>query len=97
MSIETRPMTVVDEVHTANAKTLQDMCNVLEKEIVAYIKILNLVTTEAAKKGITTERYQGYISIATGLKGQFDRLGDMLNLTITNFVEMIDKADSYLY
>lgn len=97
MRLETRPMILVDKIHTANAKTLQDMCNLLEKELAAYIKILNLLTDEAAKKGITTERYQGYISIATGLKGQFDRLGDMLNLTITNFVEMIDEADSYLY
>ena len=97
MKPETRPMTVVDETHAANGKTLQEMCNFLEEEIAQYIKILNLVTTEAAKKGITTERFQGYISIASGLKGQLERLGNLLNITTTNFVEMIDKADSYLY
>ena len=97
MSFETRPMTVVDETHAANGKTLQEMCIFLEKEIAQYIKILNLVTTEAAKKGITTERYQEYISMVSGLKGQLERLGNMLNITTTNFVDMIDKADSYLY
>lgn len=97
MKLETRPMTVVDETHAANAKTLQEMCNFLEKEITQYIKILNQVTNEAAKKGITTERYQEYISMVSGLKGQLERLGNMLNATATDFVSMIDTADSYLY
>lgn len=95
--MHTRSVTVVDEAHTAAGKTLQDMCNLLDKEITAYVKILNQVTAEAAKAGHTTTRYQEYASLVTGLQGQLGRLGEMLNATATNYVSMIDDADSYLY
>lgn len=95
--MNTRSMTVVDESHTAAGKTLQDMCNLLDTEIAEYIKILGQVTSEAAKAGLTTTRYQGYAEIVSGLQGQLGRLGDMLNATTTNFVSEIDAADSYLY
>lgn len=95
--MNTRSMTVVDDSHTAAGKTLQEMCNLLEDEIRIYIKILNQVTTEAAKAGHTTTRYQEYAGIVSGLQGQIRRLGDMLNATATNYVSMIDDADSYLY
>ena len=95
--MRTRSMTVVDEVHTAAGKTLQEMCNLLDKEIATYIKILNQVTSEAAKEGLTTTRYQEYASLVSGLKGQLGRLGNMLNTTTTDFTAQIDAADSYLY
>lgn len=95
--MNTRSMTVVDEFHTSAGKTLQDMCDLLDTEIAEYIKILNRVTTEAAKAGHTTTRYQDYASLVSGLQGQLGRLGDMLNATATNYVSMIDDADSYLY
>ncbi len=95
--MKTRGMTIVDEFHTAAGETLQKMCNLLDTEIAEYIKILNQVTTEAAKAGHTTTRYQEYASLASGLQGQLGRLGDMLNATATNFVSEIDAADSYLY
>ena len=95
--MNTRSMTVVDESHAAAGKTLQDMCNLLDTEIAEYIKILNRVTTEAAKAGHTTTRYQEYAGLVTGLKGQLERLGTMLNSTATNFVADINAADSYLY
>lgn len=95
--MNTRSMTVVDEAHSAAAKTLQDMCNLLDTEITEYIRILNRVTTEAAKAGHTTTRYQEYAGIVSGLQGQLGRLGDMLSVTATNFVADIDSADSYLY
>lgn len=95
--MNTRGMIVVDEAHSAAGKTLQEMCNLLDKEIATYINILNRVTTEAAKAGHTTTRYQEYAGLVTGLKGQLERLGTMLNSTATNFVADIDAADSYLY
>ena len=93
----TKSRTVVDDAHTAAGKTLQEMCDFLETEIGAYINILNRVTTEAAKEGLTTTRYQEYVGIISGLKGQLSRLGNMLNSAATNFVADIDSADSYLY
>lgn len=95
--MNTRGMIVVDEAHSAAGKTLQEMCNLLDKEIATYINILNRVTTEAAKAGHTTTRYQEYAGLVTGLKGQLERLGTMLNSTATNFVTDINAADSYLY
>ena len=95
--MNTRSMTVVDEAHSDAAKTLQDMCNQLDTEITEYIGILNRVTTEAAKAGHTTTRYQEYAGIVSGLQGQLGRLGNMLSVTATNFVADIDSADSYLY
>lgn len=95
--MRTRSMTVVDEVHTAAGKTLQEMCNLLDKEITTYVSILNQVTTEAAKEGLTTARYEEYASLVSGLRGQLGRLGNMLNATTTDFVAQIDAADSYLY
>ena len=95
--MNTRSMTVVDEFHTAAGKTLQDMCNLLDTEIATYIRILNQVTTDAAKAGHTTTRYQEYASLVSALQGQLGRLGTMLNLTATDFVSVIDTADSYLY
>jgi len=95
--MNTRGMIVVDEAHSAAGKTLQEMCNLLDKEIATYINILNRVTTEAAKAGHTTTRYQEYAGLVTGLKGQLERLGTMLNSTATNFVADINAADSYLY
>ena len=95
--MNTRGMIVVDEAHSAAGKTLQEMCNLLDKEIATYINILNRVTTEAAKAGNTTTRYQEYAGLVTGLKGQLERLGTMLNSTATNFVADINAADSYLY
>ena len=88
---------VVDDAHAAAGETLQKMCNLLETGIGTYIKILNQVTTEAAKAGVTTERYEGYAGMVSGLQGQLGRLGDMLSLTATNFVADINAADSYLY
>lgn len=95
--MNTRGMIVVDEAHSAAGKTLQEMCNLLDKEIATYINILNRVTTEAAKAGHTTTRYQEYAGLVTGLKGQLERLGTMLNSTATNFVADINAADSFLY
>lgn len=95
--MRTKDRIVVDEVHTAAGKTLQGMCDLLEEEIGTYIKILNQVTTEAAKAGHTTTRYQEYAEIISGLQGQLSRLGTMLNTTANNFVSDIDTADSYLY
>jgi len=95
--MKTKSMTVVDESHTTAGKTLQEMCNLLEEEIAEYIKILNRVTTEAAKAGHTTTRYQEYEGLISGLRGQLRRLGTMLNTTASNFVSDIDAADSYLY
>ena len=97
MSFDTRSMMVVDEAHIATGKTLQEMCLLLDQGITLYIKALDDVTNEAAKKGITTERYQEYRSIVSGLKGQLERAGTVLNTTATDFVTAIDKADSYLY
>lgn len=90
-------MTIADEFHTVTGKTLQDMCNLLDTELINYVKILNQITTEAAKAGLTTSRYQDYAGIVSGLRGQLERLGTMLNATATNFVSDIDAADSYLY
>lgn len=95
--MNTRSMTVVDETHTAAASTLREMCNLLDKEVGVYINILNRVTTEAAKAGHTTTRYEEYSGLVSGLKGQLGRLGDMLNATSNEYVSAIDKADSYLY
>lgn len=95
--MNTRSMTVVDEAHTAAGKTLQDMCTLLDTEIAEYIKILGQVTSDAAKAGLTTTRYQEYAGLVSGLHGQLGRLGDMLNAAATNFVSDIDAADSYLY
>lgn len=95
--MNTRGMIVVDEAHSAAGKTLQEMCNLLDKEIATYINILNRVTTEAAKAGHTTTRYQEYAGLVTGLKGQLERLGTILNSTATNFIADINAADSYLY
>ena len=95
--MKTRSMTVVDETHTAAGKTLQEMCDLLDQEISVYINILNQVTTDAAKEGRTTTRYQEYASIVSGLRGQLARVGTVLNTTATEFVAQIDKADSYLY
>ena len=97
MSFETRNMVVVDEAHIATGKTLQEMCLLLDQGIEQYIKILDDVTNEAAKEGITTKRYQEYRSMVFGLKGQLERVGTVLNTTAADFVTMIDKADSYLY
>ena len=97
MSFETRNMVVVDEAHIAAGKTLQEMCLLLDQGIEQYINILDDVTNEAAREGITTERYQEYRSMVSGLKGQLERVGTVLNTTATDFVTMIDKADSYLY
>ena len=90
-------MTIEDEFHTAAGKSLQDLCNLLNAEISNYVKILNRITTEVAKAGLTTSRYQDYASIVLGLQGQLERLGTMLNATSTNFISDIDAADSYLY
>lgn len=95
--MNTRSMTVVDESHTAAGKTLQDICNLLDREIGEYIKILGQVTSDAARAGLTTTRYQEYASLVSGLQGQLGRLGNVLNATATNFVSDIDAADSYLY
>lgn len=95
--MKTRSMTVVDDAHTAAAKTLQDMCSLLNDGIDAYIKVLNQVTTEAAKEGNTTQRYQEYADLITSLKGQLARVGNLLNATATDYVSKIDTADSYLY
>ena len=88
---------VVDEVHTAAGEDLQEMCDFLEDKITQYVKILNQVTTEAAKAGHTTTRYQEYVSIVSSLRGQFGRLGEMLKTTTTQYVADIDDADRYLY
>lgn len=95
--MNTRSMTVVDEAHTTAGKTLQDLCNLLDREISVYIKILNQVTTDAAKEGRTTTRYQEYASMISGLRGQLERVGTVLNVTATEFPAQIDKADGYLY
>lgn len=95
--MKTRSFTVVDDAHTAMGETLQEMCNKVDEAIGEYTSILNQVTTEAAKAGITTARYEGYASVISGLKGQFVRLGDTLDSTATNFVSEIDSADGYLY
>ena len=95
--MKTRSMTVVDETHTAAGKTLQEMCNLLDQEITVYINILNQVTTDAAKEGCTTTRYQEYVSLVSGLREQLATVGTVLNSTATEFVTQIDKADSYLY
>lgn len=92
-----RGFTVVDDAHTAMGSTLQKMCNLVDEAIVEYTSILNQVTAEAAKAGITTTRYEGYASVISGLKGQFVRLGNTLNATATEFVSEIDSADRYLY
>ena len=95
--MNTRSMTVVDEFHTAAGETLQEMCNYLDEKIAQYVKILNQVTTEAAKAGHTTTRYQEYTGFVSGIQGQLGRLGTMLNSTTTQFVADINDADSYLY
>lgn len=95
--MNTLSRTVVDDVHTAAGKTLQEMCMLLETGISEYAKILGQVTSEAAKAGQTTVRYQEYASMISGLKGQLWRLGNMLNATTTNFITEIDTVDSYLY
>lgn len=95
--MKTRSMIVVDETHTAAGKTLQELCNLLDEGIAEYIKILNQVTTEAAKAGHTTTRYQQYVGVISGLKGQLSRVGTVLNTTATGFVSDIDAADRYLY
>ena len=92
-----RSMTVVDESHAAAAKTLQEVCNFLDEKITQYVKILNQVTTEAAKAGHTTTRYQEFAGIVSGLQGQLGRLGTMLKTTATQYVSDIDDADRYLY
>ena len=90
-------MMVIDEVHTASGKELQEMCDFLDEKITQYIKILNQVTTEAAKAGHTTTRYQEYAAMVSGLQGQLGRLGTMLKTTTTQYVADINEADSYLY
>ena len=92
-----RDCIIVDEAHTAAAETLKGLCDKLENGITEYISILNSVTAEAAKEGMTTERYEGYQGMVSGLEGEFERLGNMLNLTATEFVSDVDDADSYLY
>lgn len=93
----TKSRIIVDETHTAAGKTLQEMCDFLETEIGIYKSILNQVTTDAAKEGLTTTRYQEYAGIISGLKGQLSRLGTMLNSAANSFISDIDAADSYLY
>lgn len=90
-------LTVVDEVHTEAGKSLQEICDLLDEGIGEYIRILNTVTSEAAKEGHTTTRYQEYAGIVSGLKGQLAKLGNMLNTTANNFVADINAADGYLY
>ena len=90
-------MMVIDEVHTASGEKLQEMCDFLDERISQYIKILNQVTTEAAKAGHTNTRYQEYAGIISGLQGQLGRLGTMLKTTTTQYVADINDADSYLY
>lgn len=88
---------VVDEVHTAAGKTLQEMCDFLDEKIAQYIKILDQVTTEAAKAGHTTARYQEYAGLVSGLQGQLGRMGMVLNSVTAQYVSDIDDADRYLY
>ena len=88
---------VIDEVHTAAGKTLQEMCDFLDEKIAQYIKILDQVTTEAAKAGQTTTRYQEYAGLVSGLQGQLGRMGAMLNAATTQYVSDINDADRYLY
>ena len=92
-----RDFIVVDEAHLAAAETLQKMCLFLDKEISTYIRILQQVTEDAAKEGYTEARYKEYASLISSLRGQLDRVGTVLNLTTTHFVNQIDHADSYLY
>lgn len=95
--MKTRSFTVVDDAHTAMGETLQEMCNQVDKAITEYISILNQITAEAAKAGITTARYKGYANAISGLKEQFVMLGNALNSAATEFVYEINSADSYLY
>lgn len=95
--MKTRSFTVVDDAHTAMGETLQEMCNQVDEAIGEYTSILNQVTTEATKAGITTARYKGYASVISGLKEQFVRLGNALNSAATEFVYEINSADGYLY
>lgn len=93
----TRSFVVVDDVHLSAAPVLQKMCNQIDEAISEYISILNMVTAEAAKAGHTTERYNNYAGMISGLKGQFNSMGNTLSGTVKSFVEDIDAADSYLY
>ena len=95
--MNTRSFTVVDDAHTAMGQTLQEMCSQIVAAITEYTSILSQVTTEAAKRGHTTERYQEYASVISGLKGEFTRLGNTLSSVATEFVSEIDTADRYLY
>lgn len=88
---------VVDEAHTVAGPTLHELCNMLDKEISQYIKILEQITADAAKAGRTTTRYQEYAGLVSGLQGQLANVGKTLNSIATEFVAQIDKADSYLY
>ena len=95
--MNTRSFTVVDESHTASGSSLQQLCDHVENAIAEYIKILNTVTTEAAKAGQTTRRYEAYAAMISGIQGNFSRLGSTLSQAAENYVSEIDAADGYLY
>lgn len=95
--MNSRSFVVVDEAHTSAASALQKMCDQIDEAITEYINILNAVTSEAAKAGHTTERYEAYAGLISGLKGQFATMGNTLSAASKAFVEDIDTADDYLY
>lgn len=95
--MNSRSFTVVDDFHISAAAKLQQACDEIDSAISEYIRILNRVTAEAAKAGHTTERYEAYAGMISGLKGKFATIGSTLNAAALTFVSDIDDADSYLY
>lgn len=95
--MNSRSFTVVDDAHISAASVLQQMCNEIDSAITEYVNILAQVTFEAAKEGNTTERYNQYAELISGLKGKFRTLGTTLSGASKTFVTEIDDADSYLY
>lgn len=92
-----RFFTVVDEAHAGYGLELKNTCDILNEAIEEYISILNDVTAEVAKKGMTTDRYKQYASLISGLRGNFELLGTSLQTNATTYIKEMEDADSYLY
>ena len=96
MGIGINIITTDENVDQARA-SIKARCDTLEESIGAYIKLLENLCTAGFASGQTSEAIRAFADVAKELKGQFESIGQSIDITLENFNEEIDSADEYLY
>lgn len=68
-----------------------------EQILEEYVRILNSIKNQGICQGETAEALEMYINLAKNMGSTIKALGNVMDSAMHNYIESIDKKDTYIF